>query len=199
MITGGCHRRKCTVQPLNWTTNGSPTNGRPTNGSLSQIKHFRFSSSGLKRYLQQPCDHKRGQLITDPLSNSSTKCKWYSLAKRVTRKHWPLVHVPHHRTWRAFLKRPGNFTGPESPFVKLQPAHSVKLVSLYVVKGIKIKITAKFRDTEHLRFEDTKRSMSSEKFRVFRDTGPRSVDLIYQPLQRTTKKNYQRNRNRNYL
>ena len=45
--------------------------------------------------------------------------------------------------------------GPEKPFVKLRPAYSVNLVFLYVVKGIKIKITAKFRDTEHLRFEDT--------------------------------------------
>ena len=43
---------------------------------------------------------------------------------------------------------------------------------LYVVKGIKIKITAKFCDTEHSRFEDTKRIISPEKFRVFRETGP---------------------------
>jgi len=62
---------------------------------------------------------------------------------------------------------------PENPFVKLLPAYSVKLVFSYVVKGIKIKITAKFRDTEHLRFEDTKRIMSPEKFRGFRETGPR--------------------------
>ena len=50
--------------------------------------------------------------------------------------------------------------GPEKPFVKLRPAYSVKLVFLYVVKGIKIKITAKFCDTEHFRFEDTKRISS---------------------------------------
>ena len=43
-----------------------------------------------------------------------------------------------------------------------------------MVKGIKIKITAKFCDMEHFRFEDTKRIMSPEKFRVFRETGPRS-------------------------
>jgi len=35
--------------------------------------------------------------------------------------------------------------GPEKPFVKLRPAYSVKLVFSYVVKGIKIKINAKFR------------------------------------------------------
>ena len=62
--------------------------------------------------------------------------------------------------------------GPEKPFVKLRPAYSVKLVFLFVVKGIKIKITAKFCHTEHFRFEDTKRIMSPEKFRVFRETGP---------------------------
>ena len=62
--------------------------------------------------------------------------------------------------------------GPEKPFVKLRPAHSVKLIFSYVVKGIKIKITAKFHVTEHLRFEDTKRIMSPEMFRDFRETGP---------------------------
>ena len=50
--------------------------------------------------------------------------------------------------------------GPEKPFEKLRPAYSVKLVFLYVVKVIKVKITAKFRDTEHLRFEDTKRTVT---------------------------------------
>ena len=47
----------------------------------------------------------------------------------------------------------------------------MKLVVSNVVKGIQIKITAKFRDTEHLRFEDTKRIMSPEKLRDFRETG----------------------------
>ena len=62
--------------------------------------------------------------------------------------------------------------GPEKPFVKLRPAYSVKLVFSYVVKRIKVKITAKFRDTGHLNFEDTKRTMSPEKIRAFRETGP---------------------------
>ena len=52
--------------------------------------------------------------------------------------------------------------GPEKPFVKLRPAYSLKLVFSYVVKGIKIKITAKFRASRRLRFEDTKRIMSPE-------------------------------------
>ena len=56
--------------------------------------------------------------------------------------------------------------GPEKPFVKLRPAYFVKLVFSYVAKGIKIEITAKFRDTEHLHFEDTKGIMSPEKFRT---------------------------------
>ena len=56
--------------------------------------------------------------------------------------------------------------GPEKPFVKLRPAYSVKLIS-HVVKGIKTKIMAKFRASRRLRFEDTKRIMSTEKFRDF--------------------------------
>ena len=52
--------------------------------------------------------------------------------------------------------------GPEKPFVTLRPAYSVKLVFSNVVKGIKIKITAKFRASRHLRFEDTKRITSPE-------------------------------------
>ena len=35
-------------------------------------------------------------------------------------------------------------------------------VSSYVVKGIKTKITAKFRDTEHLCFEETKRIQETD-------------------------------------
>ena len=53
-------------------------------------------------------------------------------------------------------------SGPEKPFVKLRPAYSVKLIFSHVVKGIKIKITAKFRASRRLRFEDTKRIMSPE-------------------------------------
>ena len=54
------------------------------------------------------------------------------------------------------------FFGPEKPFVQVRPAYSVKLVFSYVVKGIKIKIIAKFRASRRLCFEDTKRMMSSE-------------------------------------
>ena len=61
---------------------------------------------------------------------------------------------------------------PGKPFGKLRHAYSVKLVFSYDVKGIRNKITAKFRDTEHLRFEDTKRIISPEKFRDFRETRP---------------------------
>ena len=52
--------------------------------------------------------------------------------------------------------------GPEKAFVKVGPAYSVKLVFSYGVKGIKIKITVKFRASRRLRFEDTKRIMSPE-------------------------------------
>ena len=52
--------------------------------------------------------------------------------------------------------------GPEKPFVKVRPAYSVKLVFSYVVKGIKINLTAKFRASRRFRFEDTKRIMLPE-------------------------------------
>ena len=45
--------------------------------------------------------------------------------------------------------------GSEKPFVKARYAYSVKLVFSYVLKGIKTKITAKFRASRRLRFEDT--------------------------------------------
>ena len=42
---------------------------------------------------------------------------------------------------------PKTFFGPEKPFVKFRPAYSVKLVFSKVVKGIKIKIGARFLGT----------------------------------------------------
>ena len=66
--------------------------------------------------------------------------------------------------------------GPEKPFVKVRPAYSVKLVFSYVVKGIKIKIIAKFRASRRLCFEDTKRIMSPEmrpkRFGTFEKQAP---------------------------
>ena len=43
----------------------------------------------------------------------------------------------------------------EKPFLKLRAVHSLELVFSYVVKGIKIKITANFRASKHLWFDDT--------------------------------------------
>ena len=65
--------------------------------------------------------------------------------------------------------------GPEKPFVKLRPAYSVKLVFSYVVKGIRIKITANFRASRRLRFEDTNNYVTRnvpENLLDFRETGP---------------------------
>ena len=59
-------------------------------------------------------------------------------------------------------KSPGLF-GPEKPFIKLRLAYPVKLVFSYVVKGIKIQITAKFRASRRLCFEDTKKIKSLEE------------------------------------
>ena len=51
----------------------------------------------------------------------------------------------------------------------------------YVVKGIKIKITAKFRASRCLRFKDTKRIMSPEmrpkSFRTFEKQAPGALTL----------------------
>ena len=78
----------------------------------------------------------------------------------------------------CFSKVPKRF-GPEKPVVKLRPAYSVKLVFSYVVKGIKIKITAKFRASRRLRFEDTKRIVSPEirpkSFGTFEKQAPVSL------------------------
>ena len=64
--------------------------------------------------------------------------------------------------------------GSEKPSAKLRPACSVKLVFPHDVMGSKIKITVQFRVLERLRFQDTKRIMSPEKFRDFRETGTSS-------------------------
>ena len=72
-------------------------------------------------------------------------------------------------------------TGPWRELLKLRPAYSVKLVFSYVVKGIKIKITAKFHASRPLRCKDTKRIVirnPPEKFRDFRETGPRPIFLV---------------------
>ena len=70
--------------------------------------------------------------------------------------------------------------GPEKSCVKLQPGLSVKLVFLHVAKGIKIKVTAKFRASRRLRFKD-KRKLSPEMRpkspRDFGETGRRSQGL----------------------
>ena len=67
----------------------------------------------------------------------------------------------------AVSRKSGKLFGPEKPFVKLRPVYPVTLVFSYVVKGIKIKVTVKFRASRRLRFEDTKKIMSP-------DMGPKS-------------------------
>ena len=66
--------------------------------------------------------------------------------------------------------------GPVKPFLKLRLAYSVKLVFSYVVKGIRIKITAKCRASRRLRFEETKRIMSPgmrpKRFGTFEKRAP---------------------------
>ena len=71
--------------------------------------------------------------------------------------------------------------GPKKPFVKVRPAYSVKLVFSYVVKEIKIKITAKFRASRRLCFENTKRivapEISPKSFGTFEKQAPDPIFL----------------------
>ena len=77
---------------------------------------------------------------------------------------------------RKVSRKSRKIFGPEKPLVKLRPANSVKLVFSNVVKGIKIKTTAKFHLSRRLRSEDTKRIMEPEmlpkSFRTFEKRAP---------------------------
>ena len=81
--------------------------------------------------------------------------------------------------------------GLEKPFVKLRPAYSVKLTFSYVVKEIKIKITAKFRASRRLRFEDTTRIVSPEirpkSFGTFEKRAPAHLSKFQCSLLRLVK------------
>ena len=86
-------------------------------------------------------------------------CSWFSHTPTITFHHvmslWYSNQEPVSRKSRKLF-------GPGKPFVELRPAYSVKLVFSYVVKGIKINITAMFRASRRLSFEDTKRIPSPE-------------------------------------
>ena len=83
-------------------------------------------------------------------------------------KHGVLGFVPlecnckNYETSSTLLPKQRELFGPEKPFIQLRPTYSVKLVFSYVVKGIKIKVTAKFRALRRLRFEETERIMSPD-------------------------------------
>ena len=84
--------------------------------------------------------------------------------------------------------------GPEKPFVELRPTYSVKLVFSYVVKGIKINITAMFRASRRLSFEDTKRIPSPEMRPISFGTFEKRA-----PGHSATRKFRSQNRNSIYL
>ena len=107
---------------------------------------------------------------------SDLNCRWYNFIVNNLRSYVMLLEQLRKKDLKKSDLAPVSRTsrelfGPEKPVVKLRPAYSVKLVFSYVVKGIKVKITAKFRASTRLRFEDTKRIMSPrntpEKFRDF--------------------------------
>ena len=78
-------------------------------------------------------------------------------------------------------RKPRKLFGPEKPFVKIRLAYSLKLVFSYVVKGLKIKITAKSRASRRLSFKATKRIVSPEirpkSFGTFEKQAPVKVPL----------------------
>ena len=67
-----------------------------------------------------------------------------------------------HDSQGCFSRKFRKVFGPEKPLVNLRPAYSVKLVFSNVAKGLKIKITLKFRASRRLRLENIKRIMSPE-------------------------------------
>ena len=108
-------------------------------------------------------------------SSPLTRTSWeYSAILEVTGLlvHFASSYIKYMLSWsRSILssnlqgpvsRKSRELFGPEKPFVKVRPAYSVKLVFSYVVKGIKTKITAKFRASRRFRFEDTKRIMPPE-------------------------------------
>ena len=58
----------------------------------------------------------------------------------------------HRHRWGQSSPKSRKLFGPEKPFLKVQLDYSVKLVFSYVVKGMKIKITTKFRASRRLEF-----------------------------------------------
>ena len=69
---------------------------------------------------------------------------------------------------------------------KFATCYSVKLVFSYVVEGIKINITAKFRASKRLHFEDTKRIMSPDlrpkSFGTFEKQAPAVVRSLFSTI-----------------
>ena len=64
--------------------------------------------------------------------------------------------------------------GPYTSHRKLRPAYSVKLIFSYVVKGIKIKKTAKFVPRGAFVLKNYVTRNKPEIFQDFQETGPRS-------------------------
>ena len=92
------------------------------------------------------------KLGRDPFNQSSNRS---DREKRTTSKGGPVFS----KFFRLDRTDPLSF-GPKFPEILVE--WIAPLVFSYVVKGIKIKVTAKFRASRRFRFEDTKRIMSPE-------------------------------------
>ena len=97
---------------------------------------------------------------------------------------WKDTSLRRHIKYVVVSRKSRKLFGPEKPFVILLSiiisAYSVKLIFSYVVKGIKIKISAKFHASRRLSCEDTKKIMSPEmRPKSFGTSEKQAPDTIY--------------------
>ena len=126
--------------------------------SQSCVVEYKCANNFLKMHLV----HRNQKVVYDERENpqhSRKKTIWAEWGTKTLNRIWRRVQ---NRAQGPVSVKSRKIFGPEKPFLKLLLAYSWKLALSYVVKGIKIKITAKFLASERLRFEDTKRIMSPE-------------------------------------
>ena len=128
--------------------------------------------------------------IIDSKLISKNMLKWK--IQMVQREHFPIAFSRHRREMKFIAltsslpaqglvsrKSRKRFV-PEKPFVKLWPAYSVTLALSYVVNGWKIKITIILclKMPSFWRYKGNYVNPNApEKFRDFRETGPRSRSM----------------------
>ena len=122
-----------------------------------------------------PNDQKR-DLSWEKVTKDATDSRTWHFAKGLHTHLTSWLFIP---PQGPVSRKSRELFGHEKPFLKLPPAYSVKPVFWYVVKGILFKITAKFRASRRLCFEDTKRNMSPKiRPKSFGTFEKRAPDLV---------------------